>query len=58
MSIKEQFIANFITKDRWLMIVQGLGATMLITLLAVILGFALGILTAIVRSAHDQTGRL
>ncbi|MEE0956413.1 MAG: amino acid ABC transporter permease [Eubacterium sp.] len=58
MSIKEQFIANFITKDRWLMLVQGLGETFLITFLAVILGFAIGMLTAVIRSAHDQTGKL
>lgn len=40
------------------MLLGGFGATVVITILAVLLGFILGILAALIRSAHDQTGRL
>lgn len=39
-------------------LVQGLGTTFLITLFAVIIGVALGLLVAIIRSTADRTGKL
>jgi His/Glu/Gln/Arg/opine family amino acid ABC transporter permease subunit len=57
-SFKEQFILNFIEKDRWQYIVSGLGHTLEITLFAVILGICIGFIIAIIRSTHDKTGKL
>ncbi|MDD4074952.1 MAG: amino acid ABC transporter permease [Eubacteriales bacterium] len=56
-SIKEKFIDNFITDDRWRYIWNGLGVTLKIAVFAVIFGILIGALVAIVRSAHDKTGR-
>ena len=55
-SIKEKFIDNFITDDRWRYIWNGLGVTLKIAVFAVIFGILIGALVAIVRSAHDKTG--
>lgn len=52
------FENNFITDNRYLYLVQGLGTTLLITLFAAILGILLGFLVAIVRSTYDKTGKL
>jgi len=54
----DQFQLNFIDGDRWKLLLSGLGTTLLITFFAVILGIVLGFLVAIVRSAHDTTGKL
>ncbi|MDO5112622.1 MAG: amino acid ABC transporter permease [Clostridia bacterium] len=56
-SIKQQFIDNFITNDRWHYLWNGLGVTLKIAVFAVIFGIILGALVAIVRSAHDKTGK-
>jgi len=52
----EDFKLNFINGDRWKWIVEGLGATLLITFLALIIGVVLGILVAMVRSTYDKNG--
>jgi His/Glu/Gln/Arg/opine family amino acid ABC transporter permease subunit len=54
----DQFQLNFIDGDRWKLLLSGLGTTLLITFFAVILGIVLGFLVAVVRSAHDTTGKL
>ncbi len=58
----EQFItsfqSNFIEKDRYRYLLTGLGNTLLITAIAVIIGVILGFLVAMIRAAHDRTGRL
>ena len=56
--LANDFYTNLIAADRWKLLLQGLGVTMEITILALILGLALGFLTAIVRSTHDKTGKL
>ncbi len=53
-----EFTNNFITDHRYMYLVQGLGTTFLITLFAVIIGVALGLLVAIIRSTADRTGKL
>lgn len=53
----EEFTQVFITKDRWELLVRGLGTTLMITLFAAILGIALGFLIAIIRVTHDKTSR-
>lgn len=53
-----RFYLNFIKDDRWLYITRGLRTTVLITVFALILGVILGFIVAIIRSAHDKTGKL
>ncbi|MDE6722591.1 MAG: ABC transporter permease subunit, partial [Eubacterium sp.] len=53
-SLKSQFELNFISGDRWKLLVQGLGTTIKITIFAVILGIVLGIVIAVIRSSYDK----
>ncbi|MDE5577325.1 MAG: amino acid ABC transporter permease [Oscillospiraceae bacterium] len=53
-----RFYLNFIKDERWHYITRGLRTTALITVFALILGVALGFIVAIIRSAHDKTGKL
>lgn len=57
-SFVEQFTLNFINDNRYQYILQGFVNTLIITLLAAILGIALGFLVAIIRSSHDKTGHM
>ena len=52
------FQQDFIEKDRYLYLLRGLGNTLLIAVLAVLLGIVVGILVAIIRSTHDKHGGL
>lgn len=49
-----EFHVNFIKGDRWKLLVQGLGDTLVITFFALLLGIALGVVVAIVRSTYDK----
>lgn len=55
---KINFINNFITDNRYMYLVQGLGKTLLLTAFAAIIGIVLGFLVAIVRSTYEKTGKL
>lgn len=50
----ESFNKTFITDDRWLQLLEGLGVTLEITLFAALIGIVLGFLIAIVRSTYDM----
>ena len=52
--IKSQFILNFIEKDRWRLLVDGLGNTLKITAVACLIGICIGVIIAIVRSTWDK----
>ena len=52
--LKETFILCFITDDRWTWLVEGLGNSLLITLFAGILGIAIGVIVAAIRSSYDK----
>lgn len=54
----ESFYQNFVEEERWLFLLKGLGNTVIIALLAVVIGIVLGFLIAIVRSTHDREGKL
>lgn len=54
--LKADFILNFIEKNRWKLLVTGLGNTLRITLLSCLIGIAIGIVVAIVRSTWEKTG--
>lgn len=53
-SIADSFTKTFITDDRWLQLLKGLGVTLEITFFALLIGVALGFLIAIIRSTHDM----
>lgn len=55
---KDKFYLNFIKDDRWHYITRGLGTTIKITVMAVLLGIVIGFVVAIIRSTHDKTGKL
>ncbi len=52
--LKADFILNFIDGARWKLLLKGLGATLQITLFAVLLGIAIGVVIALVRSSYDK----
>lgn len=52
--IKQDFIKCFVTKDRWKYIVQGLGNTLRIALVAVLIGLLIGAIVAVIRSTYDK----
>ena len=54
MSLKERFIFNFIEDNRWKYLWDGLGATLKVTFFSLLLGVAIGIVIAIIRSTHDK----
>lgn len=56
--IIDKFYLNFIKDNRWQYITRGLWVTIQITVMAVLLGIAIGFVIAIIRSAHDKTGKL
>ncbi len=49
-----KFYQAFIENDRWLSYLDGVGTTLLVTAMALGIGILLGILVAIIRTAHDQ----
>lgn len=55
---KDKFYLNFIKDDRWHYITRGLGTTIKITVMAVLLGIVIGFVVAVIRSTHDKTGKL
>lgn len=52
---KDRFFMNFIKDDRYKYLLKGLWMTLKITFFAVLLGIALGVIVAIIRSTHDKT---
>lgn len=53
----DEFERNFIEKDRWLYLIQGLGTTLAITCLAGLMGTVLGFIVAIIRCTNETTGK-
>ena len=56
--IGDEFYRNFIEDNRWTYLLEGLGNTLAITALALLLGIALGIVTSLIRIVHDKTDKL
>ncbi len=54
----DEFKLNFIDQNRYQYILEGLKNTIIISLLAVVVGIAIGFLVAIIRSNHDKTGHM
>ena len=53
-SFIDEFKLNFIQGDRWKWLVDGLKNTLIITFFAVLIGIAIGVIIAIVRSTYDK----
>lgn len=53
-NFKAAFKLCFIDDNRWEFILKGLGNTIIITLSALVIGIAIGVVVAIVRSTHDN----
>ncbi len=49
-----KFYQAFIEADRWKQYLAGAGQTLMVTALALVIGILLGVLVAVIRSAHDQ----
>ena len=54
--LKKEFLLNFVDGDRWKWLLDGLLATLKITAVALIIGIAIGIVIAAVRSTFDKNG--
>lgn len=54
-SLKADFILNFVQANRWKYLWDGLGRTLLITLLAGVMGTIVGVIIAMIRSTYDKT---
>lgn len=50
----EDFRLNFITGNRWKMLLKGLGVTLQITFFAVLIGIVIGVVVASIRSSFDK----
>lgn len=57
-SFRAEFYRNFIEKNRWTYIVNGLGTTIAITLCSVLLGIIIGFIVAVIRCVNQKTGKL
>ncbi len=49
-----KFYQAFIEADRWKQYLEGAGRTLMVTALALVIGILLGVMVAVIRSAHDQ----
>ena len=51
----DEFYLNFIADNRWKYLTDGLWTTLRVTFYALLLGIAIGVIVAVVRSTHDKT---
>jgi len=51
-----KFMLDFVEKDRWKFITDGLLITLEVTLFSLLIGMAIGIVIAVIRTSHDQIG--
>ncbi len=56
--VKKDFHKNFIEENRWLYLLEGVGNTLALTGLSLLLGIVLGFLTALVRVVQEKTDKL
>ncbi len=52
--LKEQFILNFVDKNRWEFLLEGFFNTIIITLASAVIGVLIGIIVAAVRTTYDN----
>jgi His/Glu/Gln/Arg/opine family amino acid ABC transporter permease subunit len=56
-SIQEGFVKTFIKENRYEMLLEGLGNTLKVALLATLMGVLIGAIVAIIKVTHKQTGK-
>ena len=54
----ERFDRSFLEQDRWKMYFEGLGNTLIIALIATIIGTTIGVIFAMIKYVNKRTGRL
>lgn len=57
-NFKADFKTNFITDNRYMHLVRGLGVTLLLSLFAAVFGIILGFIIAVIRCTNQMTGSL
>ena len=57
-SFKDDFYRNFVYENRWTYLLKGLGTTLAITALALVLGVVIGVAVAVIRCTYAKTGKL
>ncbi len=55
--LKDTFILNFVTDDRYMYLVSGLGITFTVTAGATVLGILIGVIIALIRSTYDKNNQ-
>jgi len=55
--LRDDFYLNFIDDDRYMYLVRGLKVTFEVTIFAVLLGIALGVIVAMIRSTYDKNAQ-
>lgn len=58
MSITDRLYLNLVKDQRWKYLTDGLRNTLVITVVALCIGVALGFVIAVIRSTHDKTGKM
>ena len=56
--VKADFHKNFIEDNRWMYLLEGIGNTLALTGISLLLGIVLGLFTAIVRVVFEKTNKL
>lgn len=49
-----KFYRAWFYEDRWMQYFEGLGVTLMVTVVALLIGVVLGVLVAVIRTGHDQ----
>lgn len=52
--LNKDFYQSFVFGQRWQLYLEGIGNTLLVAVLALVLGLSLGSVTAVIRTFHDQ----
>ncbi|MEI3280977.1 MAG: hypothetical protein V8R46_09765 [Eubacterium ramulus] len=58
LSLADGFSQTFIEDGRWVLFAKGFGVTIRVAVLALLMGIAIGILVAIVRTKHDTRRKM
>lgn len=52
--LQNDFYQSFVAGNRWLLYLKGVGITLEVTAVALVIGVVLGIVVAVIRTTHDQ----
>lgn len=57
-NLVQLFYLNFIEKDRWMYLTDGLKVTLIITILSVLVGTVIGFFVGVIRSTYEKTHKM